>query len=102
MRNSTIKVNDILECSWGYEQTNVDFYEVIKVTKNFITVQRIGTSEEATNGFMTSLATPNRVIRKEIIRRKVHNYGAGEFIKPEYYSSASVWDGTPQLASHYA
>jgi hypothetical protein len=97
-----MKINDILECSWGYDQTNVDFYEVINATKSFVTVQKIGTKETAEVGFMTTYATPDTSIRKEIIRRKIKNYGSGEFVQPEYYSSASIWDGSPQLATHYA
>lgn len=26
-----VKVGDIFECSWGYEQTNVDFFQVVKL-----------------------------------------------------------------------
>lgn len=28
------KVGDVFYCSWGYDQTNVDFYEVVGVTKS--------------------------------------------------------------------
>jgi hypothetical protein len=36
-----IKAGDILSCSWGYDQTNVDFYQVIKTTAKTATVQEI-------------------------------------------------------------
>lgn len=36
-----IKVGDIYYDSWGYEQTNIDFYQVISVEKSFATLQRI-------------------------------------------------------------
>ena len=29
----TLKVGDVLSSSWGYEQTNVTFYQVTRVTK---------------------------------------------------------------------
>ena len=32
--NQTVKIGDIYYCSWGYEQTNIDYYMVVKVTKN--------------------------------------------------------------------
>lgn len=34
-------VGDILYSSWGYDQTNIDFYQVIKVTEKTITVKEI-------------------------------------------------------------
>ena len=33
-----MKQGDILVSSWGYEQTNVDFYEVVKVTAKTVTL----------------------------------------------------------------
>lgn len=30
----TVKVGDFFECSWGYDQTNVDFYKVVGFTKS--------------------------------------------------------------------
>lgn len=32
---------DILSCSWGYDQTRVDFYQVVKVTAKTVTVREI-------------------------------------------------------------
>ena len=34
-------VGDILYSSWGYDQTNIDFYQVVKVTAKTITVKEI-------------------------------------------------------------
>lgn len=36
------KVGDVLYESWGYEQTNVNFYQIIKVTGRTVTFQEIG------------------------------------------------------------
>jgi hypothetical protein len=30
--SQTVKVGDVFERSWGYDQTNVDFYEVVSVS----------------------------------------------------------------------
>jgi hypothetical protein len=40
------KINDKLTSIWGYDQTNVDIYEVIKVTEKTITVKRITSPQE--------------------------------------------------------
>ena len=38
----SIHVGDIFEVSWGYEQTNVDFFQVIKITgKNSVKIRQV-------------------------------------------------------------
>lgn len=39
-------IGDILSSVWGYDQTNYDFYEVIKVTAKTITVKKLGGFED--------------------------------------------------------
>lgn len=39
----TLKVGDLMSSSWGYDQTNVDFYEVTAVlSKSFVEITKIG------------------------------------------------------------
>lgn len=35
-------VGDILVCSWGYNQTNIDYYQVIAVTASSVRIREIG------------------------------------------------------------
>jgi len=35
------KVGDIYVCSWGYEQTNIDYYQVVRVLPKSVVVQSI-------------------------------------------------------------
>ena len=37
----TVAVGDVFRCSWGYDQTNVDYYEVIEVKGKHVTVIEI-------------------------------------------------------------
>lgn len=52
-----MKQGDILVSSWGYEQTNVDFYEVVKVTAKTVTLIPIERKVQL-KGFMRYEATP--------------------------------------------
>lgn len=97
-----MKQGDILECSWGYDQTNVDFYQVLKVVNGWATVQAVGTSEEYDNEYMTGTATPDLSKRGKTFRRKIQNWGNGDSIGISSYSSADIWDGKPARTSHYA
>lgn len=51
------KVGDIFYTSWGYDQTNVDFFEVTKVSGKMLTVAAIGMSSEDT-GYLTGNCKP--------------------------------------------
>ena len=37
-----LEVGDILVSSWGYDQTNVDFYEVTELAGKYVIVRKIG------------------------------------------------------------
>lgn len=45
MTANRFKVNDVLAYTWGYEQTNCDFFQVVKVTPKTITVREIAGRE---------------------------------------------------------
>jgi hypothetical protein len=53
----TLKVGDIITNSWGYDQTNVDWYVITKATKNFVWLQPIAAQIEAT-GHMSGASQP--------------------------------------------
>ena len=98
--DSTIKVGAVLVSTWGYEQTNADFYRVTKVNNGWVTFQQVGTTEENDGGFMTAKATPDFTRTGKVYRRKLKNYGH-DCVNISSYASASVWDNEPVSTSHY-
>ena len=44
----TLKVGDILNTSWGYEQTNVEFYQVVGLKGKSVLLREVGKSKEYT------------------------------------------------------
>ena len=40
----TPKVGDILYSSWGYYQTNIDFYKVVKVSEFSVLIQKLNSA----------------------------------------------------------
>jgi hypothetical protein len=53
------KVGDIIYNSWGYDQTNIDFYQIVEVKAKSIMINRIGKCYvEGTEGFMSSNVKP--------------------------------------------
>lgn len=93
-------VGDILDSLWGYEQTNVDFYQVIAKTAKTITIQKIRQNREDT-GWLQGICTPRpNDFAKDSIPLTRHV--SSNYINLESYSGASLWDGKPVHWTAYA
>jgi hypothetical protein len=57
MSNHGVVAGDVFRCSWGYDQTNIDYYEVIAVTGKTATICRIGCLSEDT-GWLQGESVP--------------------------------------------
>jgi hypothetical protein len=57
LANHGVTVGDVFRCSWGYDQTNIDYYEVIAVTGKTATICEIGCLSEQT-GFLQGNSVP--------------------------------------------
>jgi len=53
----TLQVGDVLVSSWGYDQTNVDFYQVVAVVGKSVDIRPIGQQYQET-GFMSGDCVP--------------------------------------------
>ena len=98
-----VKVGETLETSWGYDQTNVEFFKVIKIIgKRYFLVQELKAETKET-GFMCGLTLPTNEFKGEPVKafydgkRHMHLCEDGG-----YQRSLFKWDGTPSRASWYA
>lgn len=100
----TYKVGDILTSSWGYDQTNIDFYQVKEVKGAFVIFQEIaqkrtydtqdtGSTMPVKDAFLTNAPE---------LRKKVTGGNGYEYVNLSSYSSASKWDGKPKHWTAYA
>lgn len=84
-----VQVGDVFYNSWGYEQTNIDFYEVVKLRgKTQIVVRPIKSEVVRSLGFASYMVKPIKgsFAGEEIIKTvKVLNY----FGKEEIYCNMS-------------
>lgn len=98
--NVTIKEDDILYSSWGYDQTNVEFYKVLRVlSDHYMIVQEVGRKYED-RGFMCGDVTPSLSFVEGSIPKKV-NVNKKGYIKlcNNSGSSGMLWIDTGK--SHY-
>lgn len=105
----TYEVGAILENSWGYDQTNIDFYVIVKRTDNpngvtWLTLQRLGYASKDETGFMQGRCTPGEIRENaKPFRRKLHKWNGEERgVAIESYGWCNLWDGKPSAWTAYA
>jgi len=93
--NNTVAVGEILVSQWGYEQTNVCFYKVLKAGKSMITIQRLNTVY--VNGSdMTRSVQAGTELKGEPMTRKWSRHGNVAVNESEraYKASRTVYSET--------
>ena len=96
----SLKVGDVLDSMWGYDQTNIDFYEVTRlVGAKSVEVRKIAAAREHT-GHMTGTCTPiaGRFVGEAMTKR----VGRGNSVRINSCATASPWEGKPRSWSSYA
>jgi hypothetical protein len=53
----TYQVGDVFHTSWGYDQTNVEYFQIIEIKGKYATLREIGCESEDT-GWMTGKSAP--------------------------------------------
>jgi len=92
----TLKVGDVLNTCWGYDQTSVEFYEVIAVSGIMVTLREIAATLTQT-GFMCGETTPKPGhFVGEPIRRRASD---SNHVRIHACANASPWNGFPKLVS---
>jgi len=105
----TLEVGSILVSSWGYDQTNIDYYQVTKlIGKTMVEVQEIRATVVETHGTYQDVMpvkdlffTPRfegdtwkiGSMRKKVCPRT-------NSISINSYASAYPWDGKPETETH--
>ena len=99
-----IKIGDIFTYSWGYEQTNIDFFQVVSTTAKTISIRKIkaGVSDYEQQ-YMSGhkVAIKNAFVSDEIIRKTPYYFNGHWHINFEY-GTGCKWDGKPELFTCYA
>jgi hypothetical protein len=98
------KVGDILYSSWGYDQTNIDYYQVVKVSKASVWIRSIGKECLAGGGRGQDEVVPvaNRWTDADQGKGEMHRFRPGVDVPYRYsitltsYSHATLWDGKPR------
>ena len=108
-----LKVGDVITNSWGYDQTNVDWYRVARTSTHYVWLKPIAANVQET-GFMSGSSTPHvdtsnpdssqwgfRDLDKPEEKHKATSGTYGDSVTFEF-GSGSKWDGKEKYASWYA
>ena len=111
----TPKVGDILYSSWGYDQTNIEFFKVVRVSEFSVWIQKLGSKIVAVTGWAHEDVVPTDSSTYEtrkyegegyetrtypIRRHKIQESFSGYGVSLNSFSSAFLWDGKPKGQSH--
>lgn len=94
--DTKIQLGTIFYDSWGYDQTNVDFYEVTKIVSDktievtAISCQRLDENEE-------KVIPVSQAYHGEPMRKRINKWGS---IAMEY-GHARLWDGKPKYCTAF-
>lgn len=121
------KVGDILYSSWGYDQTNIEFFKVVKVSEFSVWIQQVGSKIVEVTGWAHENVVPtdssdyqvrnwdnkedefgniNTFITKTypVNRHKIKHFDWKDeesyYVTLNSFSHASLWDGKPKGQSH--
>jgi hypothetical protein len=102
MPSEGYKEGDILNTDWGWEQTNVEFYQVVKATEKSVWLREIDNKATYSSKTMSGDKTPipGKFVNATILKRKMPY--KGESIKIQSFIPAFRWKGLPVHYSSYA
>lgn len=99
-KRALIKEGDIFYSSWGYDQTNVDYYVVLEINNSIFTLQQLGKENFYTQSSMSGVCAPdinNKI--GEPFKKRLSKYNTFTMTS---YSNAFLWDGKKKEFSSWA
>ncbi len=96
----SLSIGSIFYCSWGYEQTNIDFYQVISIKGIMIEIQAIKSSLIEHDTHDSGKVIPLKdEFRGQPIKKKLQCMDNTFRIAIHSFADAYLWDGKPKYCS---
>lgn len=101
-----IKEGDIFHESWGYDQTNNNYYQVVSRKGRHVEIREISQIRiDGTEGHMScnvKAAKDSFLEDSPVMKKLIQFNGETPYLKVRGYSWCSLWDGSPDYDSWYA
>lgn len=97
-----VEVGQVFVASWGYEQTNIDFYQVVGVTAKSVKLRPIAQNKDyrgdhTAGGYTTPIK--DQFTGDAFTRRYDNEYKSAKISDRNY---ARIWGGKPESFTCYA
>jgi hypothetical protein len=94
----------ILYTSWGYDQTNIEFFKIISRKGSTVELRELRSEIIQSKGFMTNEVTASdEFYGDKVLRKRVQVYnGKEQYVKIHSSAYAYLWDGKPRIETNYA
>ncbi len=90
---ANLKVGDLFYSSWGYDQTNVDFYKIVGKKNKMVEIVEVGKVLQSSSGSADYVVADSSRIIGEVMKKFVSAHGS---IKVRSCANAYPWDGKPK------
>lgn len=97
-----INKGDILVSHWGYDQTNVDFFYVVKKTGLGVSLIPMGEKIVEYKDMSGRVVPGEPNFTAKPMNRKIKKYTGGVYVRINSFSYARKWNGQPEYFSSYA
>jgi hypothetical protein len=94
-----LKEGDILYTSWGYDQTNIDWYQVVSLYGKYGVILREISASVTETGFMSGESMP---VKDDFVGEPMRKIISGDYITIDESRTAFLWNGRPKYKSWYA
>ena len=100
----SIKVGDVFYYSWGYDQTNIEFFQVVAVTAKTVSIREI---RDVETDYNSNQMTGRKDAKKDdfvndTVLRKTPYCSRGVWYLNMDYGMCAAYDGKPKNFSCYA
>lgn len=99
-----VQVGSIFHNSWGYEQTNCDFYQVISMSGRHVTLREIASETvPGSEGYMrcSLVAVKDQFMEKAKPFTKLVQFSRGQPHVSMRHGWCGLWDGQPETCTWY-
>ena len=101
----SVDVGQIFVCSWGYGQTNVDYYKVIEVLNKSVVIAPIGQTRNYTGSMQGECVPDSTKVGTKRMTKRINSYstkdGDNVFLKINSFSTAFKWNGKTNIFTEW-
>lgn len=98
---ATLKIGDIFNWTWGYEQTNQNYYQLVEIKGQYGIFREIAQEREETGWLQGNCRPLKDKFISEPFKKKIQFQDNKPFIKMDSFGWCNLWDGETDYYTSY-